>query len=106
MNEAQQLIRSAPQFDEDSQLATSLDRLDIENWATDLARRFPLTHEDRIGIDNPSADWIANGGELVARFSPRWFMGWRDICRSTDEQMSAPLSQLCCHGLRLETQPN
>jgi hypothetical protein len=85
-NEARQLIRSAPQFDSGSQLAASLDRLDVESWVTELARRFPLTYEDRIRVDNPSGDWIAIADELIARFSPRWFMGWRDICRSTDER--------------------
>jgi N-6 DNA Methylase len=85
-NDARQLIRSAPEFDRGSQVASSLDRLDIESWATELARRFPLTYEDRVRIKNSSSDWIAIGHELLARFSPRWFIGWRDICRSTDER--------------------
>lgn len=61
-------------------------RIDLESWAIGLARRFPLTDEDRVRLAGDRKQWSDLARELVARFSPNWLMGWRDICRSTDER--------------------
>jgi hypothetical protein len=50
----------------------------------ELERDFSLTAQDvkSIGENLESPENVAR--ELVARFSPKWFLGWRDICRATD----------------------
>jgi hypothetical protein len=84
--EAHRLIRSAPPFEYDSQVAARIGREQILAWAVDVASRFPLTHDDLIRIQHESEDRLDLARELVARFSPKWFLSWRDICRSTDER--------------------
>ena len=80
------MIRSAPPFEYDSQVAARIGREQILAWAVDVASRFPLTHDDLIRIQHESEDRLDLARELVARFSPKWFLSWRDICRSTDER--------------------
>ena len=60
--------------------------LDPAAQALALQRDFQLEQNDVSAI----ADQMSNPEnlvrELVCRFSPKWFLGWRDICRSTDER--------------------
>jgi hypothetical protein len=59
---------------------------EARDQAAGLQQMFPLTEaEAKVipdQIDRP--DDLAPS--LVKRHSPKWFMGWRDICRSTDER--------------------
>ncbi len=54
--------------------------------AANLESDFPLAEADvqaiRDQLDCPEG--LAR--EMVDRCSPKWFLGWRDICRSTDER--------------------
>lgn len=53
---------------------------------TILQQDFALTKDDvsKIEAALPSPKNIAD--EFIQRFSPKWFLGWRDICRATDER--------------------
>ncbi len=82
---AERFFRSAPRFEKESPVAGLIGRADLEMWAVDLARRFPLTDEELARIED-GTDWSELARELVARCSPKWFLAWRDICRSTDER--------------------
>jgi hypothetical protein len=46
----------------------------------------PLDQNDIAFLRECRGDPLANGIALVNRMQPRWLMGWRDICRSTDER--------------------
>lgn len=54
--------------------------------AREMNRETPLSADDltfiKAGPDNP----LALTAALISRKQPRWLMGWRDICRSTDER--------------------
>lgn len=61
-------------------------------WATyepDGSTRY-LTEEEKADHVAPMPRyWAAEGeidGKLDGRWDKRWFLGWRDICRSTDER--------------------
>lgn len=71
-------------------LKASVDRflLDPKTLAagTDMHAGTPLAAEDLLLIAEASKDVIALAEALIAAKQPRWLMGWRDICRSTDER--------------------
>ena len=52
----------------------------------EMQRETPLSSEDiaflTIGPDDP----LALVATLIDRKQPRWLIGWRDICRSTDDR--------------------
>jgi hypothetical protein len=58
----------------------------LETAATLLEAEFPITSEDAEVIVENLREPQSVAEVLVARFSPKWFIGWRDICRSTDER--------------------
>ena len=51
-----------------------------------MQRETPLTEADLTLIAEGPNDPLALAELLIAAKQPRWFMGWRDICRSTDER--------------------
>jgi hypothetical protein len=57
-----------------------------EKDAVSQAADFPLTDADVEAIEEHLDEPEDVARELVDRFSPKWFLGWRDICRSTDER--------------------
>ncbi|MCL2714318.1 MAG: N-6 DNA methylase [Alphaproteobacteria bacterium] len=52
----------------------------------EMQREMPLTADDIASIVEGPGDALALAEMLVAARQPRWLMGWRDICRSTDER--------------------
>jgi hypothetical protein len=62
--------------------------LRLMSWASpeELEKEFPLKDKEAAWIerDNRSARMIIEA--LIEARVPRWFMGWRDICRATDER--------------------
>ncbi|SCB39942.1 Eco57I restriction-modification methylase domain-containing protein [Rhizobium multihospitium] len=52
----------------------------------DMQRETPLTADDLSLITEGEKDALAVAEVLIAAKQPRWLMGWRDICRSTDER--------------------
>jgi hypothetical protein len=53
--------------------------------ATDAAQSPPLS-DDELSILRHAPSLLEATHALLDRRSPRWLMGWRDICRSTDER--------------------
>jgi len=50
------------------------------------AKRWPILSADELAILGDSPNLLAAAHAILDRRSPRWLMGWRDICRSTDER--------------------
>lgn len=53
---------------------------------TEMQRETPLTETDLVFMAEGPKDMLALAEALIAAKQPRWLMGWRDICRSTDER--------------------
>lgn len=52
-----------------------------------MEEEYPLTPEEAEQVKQAlTGDVIQQGRDLVLSRTPKWFMGWRDICRSTDER--------------------
>ncbi|UDL96810.1 hypothetical protein LGH83_06290 [Lichenihabitans sp. PAMC28606] len=51
-----------------------------------MQRETPLTLTDLAVIAEGPKDVLALAALLIAIKQPRWLMGWRDICRSSDER--------------------
>lgn len=49
-------------------------------------RETPLSEDDLTFIRQGPDDPLELTGALIERKQPRWLLGWRDICRSTDER--------------------
>jgi hypothetical protein len=56
------------------------------HMAPALEREYPLTGRDRDVIASNADDPLTVAHMLVDARCPRWFLGWRDICRATDER--------------------
>ena len=54
--------------------------------ARKMQRETPLSEDDIAFIRDAPSDPLELAGMLIDRKKPRWLMGWRDICRSTDER--------------------
>ena len=54
--------------------------------ARKMQRETPLNQDDLAFIKDAPSDPLELTGALIDRNQPRWLMGWRDICRSTDER--------------------
>ncbi|MDO7835083.1 N-6 DNA methylase [Sphingobium sp. HBC34] len=54
--------------------------------AREMCRETPLHKDDLAYIKASDSDPLALTAALINRKQPRWLMGWRDICRSTDER--------------------
>ncbi len=46
----------------------------------------PLTWDDLAFLREGPSDPLDLAWAIIERRQPRWLMGWRDICRSTDER--------------------
>ena len=54
--------------------------------ALKMQREMPLSEDDIAFIRDAPSNPLELAGALIDRKQPRWLMGWRDICRSTDER--------------------
>jgi hypothetical protein len=79
-------LNAAPSSDIDRAVARALGTGTDEYHANRLAQDFPLTEDDvqAIAAQLNAPESLAR--DLVERFSPRWFLGWRDITNSTNER--------------------
>ncbi len=84
--EGTKLLFSAKRFNLDSAVSRAFFDADPQTTAMTLERDFPLNQDDvaTIGKQLTSPERLA--GDLVARFSPKWFAGWRDITNSGNER--------------------
>ncbi|MCB1469492.1 MAG: type II DNA modification enzyme, partial [Rhizobiaceae bacterium] len=62
--------------------------LDPKTFAAgaEMQRETPLTEADLTLIAEGPKDTLTLAELLIVAKQPRWLMGWRDICRSTDER--------------------
>ena len=51
-----------------------------------MQRETPLSTDDIAFLIQGSDDPLELAKSLIERKQPRWLIGWRDICRSTDER--------------------
>ena len=65
----------------------------LQNWLSasaprgaEMQRYTPLSTEDLAFIKDYGGRWLELTGALIERKKSRWFLSWRDICRSTDER--------------------
>ena len=58
----------------------------VAEGALKMQRETPLSDDDIAFIKDGPSDPLELAGALIDRKQPRWLMGWRDICRSTDER--------------------
>jgi hypothetical protein len=84
--QAAKLLHATVSFNLDRAVARALGAGTDEQHAKQLAQDFPLTGDGvrAIAACLNAPESLAH--DLVERFSPKWFLGWRDICRSTDER--------------------
>jgi hypothetical protein len=90
---AQRLLATARSLSLHRDVARALGHGSEVDHAQALAHDFPLTEAD---VRRIAADWErpeALAQQLVDRFSPKWFLGWRRICRSTDERTLIAFAQ-------------
>ena len=74
-------------------ISTTVVGKSLPNWLIKIASRgaemqfyTPLTQEDLAFIKDYGWRWLELAGDLIARKIPLWLIGWRAICRSTDER--------------------
>lgn len=84
--QAARLLHAAVPLNLDRSVTRALGTGTDEKYAQQLASDFPLTRDDMRAIvecfDAPES--LAR--DLVERFSPSWFLGWRDITNATNER--------------------
>lgn len=61
-----------------------------KDWLNDKAlaeaREWPTLTDEELELISATSDLTAATHHILDQRSPRWLMGWRDICRSTDER--------------------
>ncbi len=84
--EGDRLFLTSNRFDLERSVDRAFSEPDPHSRAIALERDFSLEEENvaAIGMQLDNPENLAR--DLVCRFSPKWFLGWRDICRSTDER--------------------
>lgn len=84
--QAAKLLHATISSDLDRAVTRALDAGTDEVRAQRLAQDFPLTDADVESIPAcfEAPEFLAR--DLVERFSPKWFLGWRDITNSTNER--------------------
>jgi hypothetical protein len=83
---AQEMLHESSRFTLDRTVARLCPNEGVEQFATELEGDFPLDGTDVLAITEqlPTPEGIARN--LVERFSPKWFLGWRDITNATNER--------------------
>jgi hypothetical protein len=84
--QAAKLLHAALPSDLDRAVARAIGAGTDEYHANRLAQDFPLTEDNvqAIAAQLNAPEPLAR--DLVERFSPKWFLGWRDITNSTNER--------------------
>lgn len=83
---AQKQLLTAFRFEWDRAIGRSFGIGQAEDHAATLEKEFPLGEEDVSAIEKSLKAPEDIARSLVARFSPKWFLGWRDITNSTNER--------------------
>ena len=84
--EGDKLLLISNRFDLDRSVDRAFSEPDPHSRAIGLDRDFLLDEQDVAAIDKQLSNPENLARDLVGRFSPKWFLGWRDVCRSTDSR--------------------
>jgi hypothetical protein len=84
--EGSKFLFSARRFDLDRAVDRTFRDDDPQARASRLDHDYPLIRDDVSAIAKHLDEPEKLAVHLVARFSPKWFLGWREICRSTDQR--------------------
>jgi hypothetical protein len=84
--EADKLLYTAARFNLDRLIARSFGDNKDGDIAASLERDFPLTETDAQAVVQHLNAPEELARELVERFSPKWFLGWRETTNSTNER--------------------
>jgi hypothetical protein len=87
-DKAEKLLKGALPAHMTDTLGDVFNRWIVEEQCEKMQERFPITDADISRMARAVAldDHVPLAEELVERFSPHWFLDWRDIARSTDER--------------------
>ena len=80
-DEGDKLLLTANRFDLERSVDRAFSEPDPHSRAIALERDFPLDEQDVAAIGKQLGKPENLARDLVGRFSPKWFLGWRDICR-------------------------
>jgi hypothetical protein len=83
---AQRQLLSAFRFEWNHLVARSFGEARAEEHAAFLDRHFPITESDVLGIEKKLQEPEGVARDLITQFSPKWFLGWRDITNATNER--------------------
>ena len=83
---AEKFVYDASRYKLDRVVARTIQSESIDDFALDLATDFPLTQSEVGSITEQLERPETIAKNLVERFSPKWFLGWRDITNSTNER--------------------
>ncbi len=83
---AEELLKAAAMFELDGAVARCMGNGRAESLAEELEHTFPLTRELLNSFDVQLRQPENFGLVLVSRFSPKWLLGYRRVCRTTDER--------------------
>jgi hypothetical protein len=84
--EGDKLLLTSNLFDIDRSVLRTFGEVDPPTCAANLERDFPINEDDVAAIGKQLQIPQSLARDLVERYSPRWFLGWRNICRTTDER--------------------
>lgn len=83
---AQRLLQQSAEYDVENAVMRALGPGETHDQARRLAEDFPLEESDLVAIEKKDADIASLAREFIQRFSPKWFLGWRDITNTTNER--------------------
>jgi len=84
--EGDRLLLTSNRFDLERSVERAFTEPNPHSRAIALERDFPLDDQDVAAISEQLGKPEDLSRDLVGRFSPKWFLGWRDVCRSTDQR--------------------
>jgi hypothetical protein len=85
-DEGDRYLLAANRFDIDRSVDRAFSDPDPHSRAVALERDFALDKQDVAAIDKQLGKPENLARDLLGRFSPRWLLGFRRVCRTTDER--------------------
>ena len=96
---ARHLLFYRDRFEIVREVAKSLRPYTGESGALHLQKEYPLTASDVSALKDSEMSPMHIGCDLVSRFTPRWFLSWRDITNAGNERtLVAGVVPVCAIG--------
>lgn len=83
---AHEVLFQRDRYDVAREVSRALAEYPGEAGARRMQRLFPLTQADVATLSDPTTPPMDAATALVARFSPKWLAGWRDITNAANER--------------------